>query len=91
MFLEEIVMAEKYPIETKVVAASWTSTAAAFIVGWIVVAVPGLSSLAAPLQAVIVAALTGLAALAAGWVAKHSPRAPKASAGKGEAYHKPGV
>jgi hypothetical protein len=63
------------PVERKVVAATWASAVAAFVVGWIVTAVPGLSSMAAPLQAVIVAALTSAAAYIAGWMARHTPRA----------------
>lgn len=70
---------QKYPTERKVAAASWAATVATFVVGWIVLAVPGLSGLAGPLQALIVAVLTGLAAWVSGWMARHSPRTPSNS------------
>lgn len=73
--------------ERKVVAASWTATVAAFVVGWVVLKVPGLASLAAPLQALIVSALTGALAWVAGWMAKHSPRTPSSSSG--QVYDRP--
>lgn len=74
--------------ERKVIAASWAATIAAFVVGWVVLKVPGLASLAGPLQALIVSALTGAAAWVAGWMAKHSPRTPASPAG--EHYPQPG-
>lgn len=80
-------MAQSYPTERKVAASTSAAAVAAFIVGWIVTAVPGLSGLAAPLQALIVAAITGALAWVAGWMAKHSPRTPAAS---GSESYRPG-
>lgn len=62
------------PIETKVTAATSASAVAAFIVGWLVLKVPGLSGLSAPFQSAITALLVSAAAGAAGWLAHHTPR-----------------
>jgi cytochrome bd-type quinol oxidase subunit 1 len=65
------------PVETKVKAASGAALVAGFIVGVIVLKVPGLSGLSEILQAAIVSVITTTATAVAGWCAKHTPRQPE--------------
>jgi hypothetical protein len=64
------------PIEKKVRAAGWAALVAAFVVGWAVQEVPFLAGAAEPLQAAVVGVLTAVSAGVAGWLARHTPRAP---------------
>lgn len=64
------------PVEAKVKAASLASLIAGFVVGWVVLKVPGLEGASEPLQAGIVAVITAASTGAAGWLARHTPRPP---------------